>query len=90
MYAEATNVETGTIATLQLPILTTPPTVSALCLTFWWSMFGEHIGTLNVTQKTAEGVQTIWSLNGNQGCKDLFTSSLYKIYNKTFTSFLKL
>jgi len=74
MYTEASEFDTGQVAVLRLPTLTTPSTVGALCLTFWWNMYGMHIGTLNVTQTVgagaaAQGSRTLWSLSGNQGSK---------------------
>jgi len=52
MYTEATEFVPGDIAKLRLPLtpsLTSEPK-GAICLTFWYHMYGEHIGTLNVTQ----------------------------------------
>jgi len=69
MYTEATDFNPGDTATLNLPTLTNPSQASAMCLSFWWNMYGEHIGTMNVTQTSAAGVKTLWSLSGDQGCK---------------------
>ncbi|XP_013393210.1 MAM and LDL-receptor class A domain-containing protein 2-like, partial [Lingula anatina] len=38
-----------------------------ICLTFWYHMYGTHIGTLNVKLNTGSSSTTIWSLSGNQG-----------------------
>jgi len=51
MYAEATEFEPGQVATLRLPsLIAAREAKGQLCLSFWYHMYGEHIGTLNVTQ----------------------------------------
>lgn len=38
------------------------------CLTFWYSMHGTSMGTLNVGMKLANGqLVTVWTLSGDQG-----------------------
>jgi len=64
MYTEATDFQPGDIAKLVLPPITpTPPPQGPVCLTFWYNMFGQHIGTLNVTQ---DNTDVLWSLSFNQ------------------------
>jgi len=68
-YTEATGFYPGDVAVLELPALTAPASTGGfMCLTFWWSMCGKHIGTMNVTQTTSSGVSTLWSLEGPQEC----------------------
>lgn len=45
-----------------------PAPDSDLCMSFWYHMFGEHAGALNVKLRTeAEGVQSLWTVRGHQG-----------------------
>jgi len=63
MYTEATEFQPGEIAKLRLPSLNyTSKPEGAVCLTFWYHMFGEHIGTLNVTHNN----DVLFSLSFNQ------------------------
>ena len=43
--------------------------VTPCSVTFWYHMYGSHIGTLNVHTATTYGVpeKTVWSLSGDQG-----------------------
>jgi hypothetical protein len=61
MYTEATSFEPGEIAKLRLPSLAREPQ-GAICLTFWYHMYGMHIGALNVSQNDS----ILWSLRFNQ------------------------
>jgi len=64
MYTEATEFLPGDIAKISLPALpATPPPSGAICLTFWFNMYGQHCGTLNVTQGDTD---VLWSLSYNQ------------------------
>lgn len=43
---------------------------SDLCLSFWYHMFGEHAGTLQIRQRSgAEGGLLLWMVSGHQGSR---------------------
>eukprot|EP00794_Sanderia_malayensis_P013852 gene13852-15300_t len=67
LYTEASSpAETGDIAVLQSQEF--PPTTGQ-CMSFWYHMFGEDIGCLEVhvrDEKTGKSKQ-IWTLSGDQG-----------------------
>ncbi|XP_019616525.1 PREDICTED: MAM and LDL-receptor class A domain-containing protein 1-like [Branchiostoma belcheri] len=71
MYFEASNIDPGVTARLLSPTLPVIPSSSShtsYCLTFWYHMYGLHIGTLNVNQKERGGSEApIWSLSDEQG-----------------------
>lgn len=81
MYIEASDIEPGSVA-----VLTTPPldslsrSTSGLCLTFWYNMYGQHIGTLNVSVSEPSGISKIvWTKQDNQSCKIQLAKSSYLI-----------
>lgn len=55
-------------AWLQSPVLEPTP---AICMSFWFNMFGEDTGSLNVKMRPitedASSATEIWSLNGDRG-----------------------
>lgn len=55
-------------AWLQSPVLEPTP---AICMSFWFNMFGEDTGSLNVKMRPitedAGSATEIWSLNGDRG-----------------------
>ncbi|XP_020369049.2 MAM and LDL-receptor class A domain-containing protein 1-like [Rhincodon typus] len=61
--------------------LISPPLRGQKCLTFWYNMFGKHMGSLNVFLKYEQSTSwhKLWSVSGNQGRKwlnaviDIFT-----------------
>ncbi|KAM3866381.1 neuropilin-1a-like [Diretmus argenteus] len=41
-----------------------------LCMSFWYHMFGEHVGALHIKQrKEARGGQLLWTVSGHQGSR---------------------
>lgn len=57
----------GDIARIDSPVYN-PTGTSSACLTFWFSMNGNQIGTLNVYRKIGSSRgKPIWTLSGNQG-----------------------
>ncbi|KAJ8396085.1 hypothetical protein AAFF_G00021580 [Aldrovandia affinis] len=63
--------EEGGVARLVSPAVTGPG--SDLCVSFWYHMFGSHVGTLRVKQRkeTEEGRADIllWAVSGHQGSR---------------------
>ena len=44
------------------------PATGGRCLTFWYHMYGEGMGQLNVYIKPVTGsLRNVWSLSGDQG-----------------------
>ncbi|XP_035691847.1 mucin-5AC-like [Branchiostoma floridae] len=71
MYFEASSIDPGVTARLlspTLPIIPSPSSHTSYCVTFWYHMYGIHIGTLNVNRKERGGTEApIWSLSDDQG-----------------------
>lgn len=66
IYTEASNRRQNESAQIKSP--TVSPTPGGSCLTFWYSMFGPNIGSLNLyTQTQAILGNPIWKRRGNQG-----------------------
>lgn len=59
------------MARLVSPVVTSPD--SDLCVSFWYHMFGSHIGTLHIKQRkqTVDGPADIllWTVSGHQGSR---------------------
>lgn len=59
------------MARLVSPVVTSPD--ADLCVSFWYHMFGSHIGTLHIKQRkqTADGPADIliWTVSGHQGSR---------------------
>lgn len=59
------------MARLVSPVVTSP--ASDLCVSFWYHMFGSHIGTLHIKQRkqTVDGPADIllWTVSGHQGSR---------------------
>lgn len=57
------------MARLVSPVVSSPD--SDLCVSFWYHMFGSHIGTLHIKQRkqTVDGPADIllWTVSGHQG-----------------------
>ncbi|XP_078686317.1 MAM and LDL-receptor class A domain-containing protein 1-like [Branchiostoma floridae x Branchiostoma belcheri] len=70
MYTEISNIGDGKKARLSSPLLTTSPT-SCYTLSFYYHMYGGHIGTLNVyiiqDGAALETTAPAWSLSDDQG-----------------------
>ncbi|XP_038641587.1 meprin A subunit beta-like isoform X3 [Scyliorhinus canicula] len=67
LYLEASYPrQSGEHAALVSPVLR-----GQKCLTFWFNMFGSHMGSLNVFQKSenAPHWHKLWSVSGNKGRK---------------------
>lgn len=74
---EANKKAVGSSARLVSPaIQRTHSFTQPSCLRFWYSMYGKHMGYLNVYATTTDTIPTsttlseaamIWSLNGDQG-----------------------
>ncbi|KAL1006735.1 hypothetical protein UPYG_G00076160 [Umbra pygmaea] len=69
IYTLATGSQETEIARLVSPMMTMAH--SELCVSFWYHMFGSHIGTLHVKQRkeTTDGHADIllWTVSGHQG-----------------------
>ena len=65
VYAEASDQTPGSTALLRTPVFSLGTTS---CLTFFYHMYGQHIGSLNVTASFTNGSsRTVYSLQGEQG-----------------------
>ncbi|KAG8009334.1 Neuropilin-1a, partial [Nibea albiflora] len=69
IYTLATGPQETEVARLVSPMVKSPD--SDLCVSFWYHMFGSHIGTLHIKQRkqTVEGPADIllWTVSGHQG-----------------------
>lgn len=69
IYTLATGAQDTEVARLVSPMVSLQE--SDLCVSFWYHMFGSHIGTLHVKQRkeTIEGSADIllWTVSGHQG-----------------------
>ena len=61
MYIEASDVKEGDKARLETNRITAR---SNACLSFWYHMFGSHMGYLRVKMVTDRLEEVIWSRNG--------------------------
>lgn len=71
IYTLATGPQETKVARLVSPVVT--PLDSDLCVSFWYHMFGSHIGTLHIKQRkpTIDGPADIllWTVSGHQGSR---------------------
>lgn len=68
IYLEATAANPGERASIVTPDL--PDETSEMCLTFWYHMFGVHIGELIVTSLDSQQMeQLVWNKTGEEGSK---------------------
>lgn len=69
IYTLATGPQETEVARLVSPVVSSPD--SDLCVSFWYHMFGSHIGTLHIKQRkqTVDGPADIllWTVSGHQG-----------------------
>lgn len=66
IYTESSNRHQNESAQIKSPTIS--PTPGGSCLTFWYSMYGPNIGSLNLyTQTQAILGNPIWTRRGNQG-----------------------
>uniref|UniRef100_A0A8C8HTC4 Neuropilin n=1 Tax=Oncorhynchus tshawytscha TaxID=74940 RepID=A0A8C8HTC4_ONCTS len=69
IYTLATGAQETEVARLVSPVVTVGQ--SDLCVSFWYHMFGSHIGTLHIKQRkeTVDGMADIllWTVSGHQG-----------------------
>uniref|UniRef100_A0A3P8VW26 Neuropilin n=1 Tax=Cynoglossus semilaevis TaxID=244447 RepID=A0A3P8VW26_CYNSE len=69
IYTLATGSQESEVARLISPVVSSPD--SDLCVSFWYHMFGSHIGTLHIKQRkqTVDGPADIllWTVSGHQG-----------------------
>ncbi|MBN3311685.1 NRP1A protein, partial [Atractosteus spatula] len=69
MYTLASGSQENGVARLVSPSVSSQTT--ELCLSFWYHMFGSHIGVLRIKQRkqTAEGTADVllWTVSGHQG-----------------------
>ncbi|TSK16050.1 Neuropilin-1a [Bagarius yarrelli] len=69
IYTLATGVQKKEVAQLVSPAVLGQE--SDLCLSFWYHMFGSHIGTLHIKQRHKSGSETadvlLWTVSGHQG-----------------------
>ncbi|XP_023661755.1 neuropilin-1a isoform X1 [Paramormyrops kingsleyae] len=71
IYTLATSAQESEVARLVSPVVTARDT--DLCISFWYHMFGSHIGTLHIKQRkeSASGAADIllWTVSGHQGSR---------------------
>ena len=68
LYAEASNRQASDRAIISYP--TSSLEQQTACMSFWYHMFGQHVGTLKVTEVKEGGqVNTLWEHSGDQGGK---------------------
>ncbi|XP_069135769.1 MAM and LDL-receptor class A domain-containing protein 1-like [Argopecten irradians] len=80
-----TNWETSNGDVAILYRVFSPPLVNPLCLTFAYHMYGNGIGTLNVSVKSETGTNIVsWSKSGNQG--NLWYGEVIEIQSPALTS----
>ncbi|XP_061876577.1 LOW QUALITY PROTEIN: neuropilin-1a-like [Entelurus aequoreus] len=69
IFTSATGLQESKVARLVSPPVAPPQ--ADLCVSFWYHMFGSHIGMLHVKQRrqTADGPADVllWTVNGHQG-----------------------
>lgn len=68
IYSAADEKQRGKFARLVSPMVSSEN--AAHCMTFWYLMYGSHLGTLRVKlryQKPEEFDQVLWTMMGNQG-----------------------
>uniref|UniRef100_A0A8C6SGW1 Neuropilin n=1 Tax=Neogobius melanostomus TaxID=47308 RepID=A0A8C6SGW1_9GOBI len=69
IYTLATGPPETEVARLVSPVVSSPD--ADLCVSFWYHMFGPHIGTLHIKQRkqTTDGPADIllWTVSGHQG-----------------------
>ncbi|XP_034024219.1 LOW QUALITY PROTEIN: neuropilin-1a-like [Thalassophryne amazonica] len=69
IYTLATGPQETEVARLVSPVVNSPD--SDLCMSFWYHMFGPHIGMLHIKQRkqTVDGPADIllWTVSGHQG-----------------------
>uniref|UniRef100_A0A3B3DWY9 Neuropilin n=1 Tax=Oryzias melastigma TaxID=30732 RepID=A0A3B3DWY9_ORYME len=69
IYTLATGLQETEVARLVSPLVTSPD--ADLCMSFWYHMFGSHIGKLHIKQRkpTDDGPADIllWAVSGHQG-----------------------
>uniref|UniRef100_A0A8C7WS60 Neuropilin n=1 Tax=Oryzias sinensis TaxID=183150 RepID=A0A8C7WS60_9TELE len=69
IYTLATGLQETEVARLVSPTVTSPD--ADLCMSFWYHMFGSHIGKLHIKQRkqTEDGPADIllWAVSGHQG-----------------------
>lgn len=69
IYTLATSPQETEVARLISPVVSSPD--SDLCVSFWYHMFGPHIGTLHIKQRkqTEKGPADVllWTVSGHQG-----------------------
>ncbi|XP_076075807.1 MAM and LDL-receptor class A domain-containing protein 1-like [Mytilus galloprovincialis] len=71
IYLEASSKDIGTKSNLTSD--TVYPNGDA-CFTFWYYLYGEGMGTLNVYLESEEELTTAWSISGNRNKEWWFTS----------------
>lgn len=64
IYLEATDVQKGATSKLTSNSINS---VDDVCLTFWYHMHGQSMGTLNVYTESGNITRRYWSKSGNQG-----------------------
>ncbi|KAJ8011899.1 hypothetical protein DPEC_G00063090 [Dallia pectoralis] len=74
MQLEEERDDVGTGGKERVARLTSVPVNSpdtALCVSFWYHMFGEHAGTLHIKQRKEAGQMdaVLWSVSGHQGSR---------------------
>ena len=70
LYIEASAKTAGQTAVLNSPLVSpTPAQGSGYCFSFWYHMFGPHIGSLTVYTLTNGRKVQQWTKTGTQGNK---------------------
>ena len=75
IYIETSSARLGYKAQITTPEIS--PSVAPMCLTFWYHMYGETIGTLRVFSMYNDSVdpnKIIWQTSGDHGNMWLHTS----------------
>lgn len=66
MYIEVSPQRPKESARLVSPVISVSSAITK-CLTFWYHMYGPHVGSLNVYANTTTLGSPIWSKSGTQG-----------------------
>lgn len=65
MYIEATGAKMNETAVIASPSY--KAATLGHCFSFWYHMYGNDVGTLNVYQKFGNKKYFLWTMNGNRG-----------------------
>ena len=80
MYLEASKRSPGEQASLTSPPITTS---GVACLSFWYHMYGRHIGNLQILANMAEDSQMVWFREKNQSSEYLLCTTSFSTFVQT-------